>query len=206
MKSLSYQRIYLSQEYLSSLGKVQSRALFGGYSLAVEDVVFAMVSEGELYLRVCEESAPYTVKRQPPLLTYKKRGRDVSLNYYYVDESLWQDVPLLVRLSSYSLNAARSEIQHRKSMLRLKDLPNLTFQLETLLCEAGVRDAEMLRMLGAKDCLLRIKKMNKHLGIKVLFALEGAIFGLHEAALPTQRRQELIDWYNALDSKAWEHH
>ena len=69
MKSISYQRIYLSQEYFSPLGDIQSRALFGGYSLAVEDVVFAMVSKGELYLRLCEESASYTVKRQPPLLT-----------------------------------------------------------------------------------------------------------------------------------------
>lgn len=206
MKSISYQRIYLSQEYLSPLGDIQSRALFGGYSLAVEDVVFAMVSQGELYLRLCEESASYTVKRQPPLLTYQKRGRDVSLNYYYVDESLWQDVPLLLRLSSCSLAAARLEIQQRKATSRLKDLPNLTFQLETLLCEVGVRDAKMLRLLGAKVCWLRIKKMNKHLGIKVLLALEGAIFGLHEAALPAQRRQELVEWYNALDSKAWEHY
>jgi DNA transformation protein len=206
MKSISYQRIYLSQEYLSPLGDIQSRALFGGYSLSVQNVVFAMVSKGELYLRVCEESAPYTAKHRPPLLTYQKRGRDVSLNYYYVDESLWQDVPLLVRLSSYSLNAARSEIKQRDTLSRLKDLPNLTFQLETLLYEAGVRDAKMLRMLGAKDCWLRIKKVNKHLGIKVLFALEGAIIGLHEAALPAQKRQELIDWYYALDTKTREHH
>jgi DNA transformation protein len=206
MKSISYQRIYLSQEYLAPLGNVQSRALFGGYSLAVDNVVFAMVSKGELYLRVCEESATYTVKRQSPLLTYQKRGRDIYLNYYYVDETLWRDIPLLVRLSSCSLNAARSEIKQRKAMLRLKDLPNLTFQLEALLCEAGVRDVKMLRMLGAKVCWLRIKKMNKNLGVKVLLALEGAIFGLHEAALPATKRQELIDWFNALDSKVWEHH
>lgn len=206
MKSISYQRIYLSQEYLSPLGEIQSRALFGGYSLSVDDIVFAMVSKGELYLRVCEESAPYTVKRQSPLLTYQKRGREVLLNYYYVDESLWRDIPQLVRLSSYSLNAARSELMQRKAMSRLKDLPNLSFQLETLLGEVGVRDAKTLRSLGAKVCWLRIKKKNKNLGVKVLLALEGAIFGLHEAALPARRRQELIDWFNALESNSWEHH
>ncbi|WP_437889406.1 TfoX/Sxy family DNA transformation protein [Phytobacter sp. V91] len=204
MKSVSYQRIYLSQEYLAPLGEIQSRALFGGYSLSVDNIVFAMISKGELYLRMCEESAQYTVKRQPPLLMYRKRGRDVLLNYYFVDEHLWRDIPMLVRLSFCSLDAARSEIQQRKAISRLKDLPNLTFQLETLLCEAGVSDAKMLRLLGAKVCWLRIKKMNKHLGIKVLLALEGAIFGLHEAALPAFRRQELIDWYNTLDNKVWE--
>ncbi|MGK9172742.1 TfoX/Sxy family DNA transformation protein [Yokenella regensburgei] len=204
MKSISYQRIYLSQEYLATLGDIRSRALFGGYSLSVDDVVFAMVANGELYLRMCEESASYTVKRQSPLLTYKKRGRQVSLNYYFVDEHLWHDRAMLVRLSSYSLNAARSEAQQKRAVLRLKDLPNLTFQLETLLCEAGVRDPTMLRMLGAKACWLRMKKRNKNLGVKVLLALEGAIFGMHEAALPACRRKELIDWFNTLDSKAWE--
>lgn len=206
MKCISDQRIYLSQEYLSPLGDIRSRTLFGGYSLSVDNIVFAMISDGELYLRVCEESAQYTVQRQSPLLRYRKRGRYVLLNYYFVDEHLWRDIPLLVRLSSYSLNAARAERKRRRTTSRLKDLPNLTFQLETLLCEAGIRDAKMLRLLGAKVCWLRIKMMNKHLGIKVLLALEGAIFGLHEAALPALRRQELIDWYNELDSKTWEHH
>lgn len=62
MKKISYERIYKSQEYLSPLGEIHHRALFGGYTLAVDDAVFAMVSDGELYLRACEESAKYCVK------------------------------------------------------------------------------------------------------------------------------------------------
>ncbi len=58
MKIISYKRIYQSQEYFSVLGKVKSRALFGGYSLAVDNTVFAMVAEGELYLRACEKTPP----------------------------------------------------------------------------------------------------------------------------------------------------
>jgi DNA transformation protein len=55
MKKISYERIYKSQEYLSPLGEIHHRALFGGYTLAVDDAVFAMVSDGELYLRACEK-------------------------------------------------------------------------------------------------------------------------------------------------------
>lgn len=62
MRALSYDRIYKSQEYLASLGTIQYRSLFGSYSLTVEDTVFAMVANGELYLRACEESVPYCVK------------------------------------------------------------------------------------------------------------------------------------------------
>lgn len=198
MKKLSYERIYQSTEYLSPLGQVEHRALFGGYTLAVDDAVFAMVSEGELYLRACEESAPYCVKHGSSYLTLAKRGRAVLLNYYRVDESLWQDRDKLLQLSSYALEAARRERRERHKRDRLKDLPNLTFQLEILLNEAGITNKEALRTLGAEQCWLKIKELNKHLSYKVLFALEGAIVGLHEAALPETRRRELVEWYKRL--------
>lgn len=91
MKSLSYKRIYKSQEYTATLGTIEYRSLFGSYSLTVDDTVFAMVSDGELYLRACEQSAQYCVKHPPVWLTYKKCGRSVTLNYYRVDESLWRN-------------------------------------------------------------------------------------------------------------------
>lgn len=75
MRALSYDRIYKSQEYLASLGTIQYRSLFGSYSLTVEDTVFAMVANGELYLRACEESVPYCVKHPPARLMFMKCGR-----------------------------------------------------------------------------------------------------------------------------------
>ncbi|WP_318386060.1 TfoX/Sxy family DNA transformation protein [Enterobacter sp.] len=196
MKDLSYQRIYKSREYLSALGQIRYRALFGGYSLSVDGTVFAMVSNGDLYLRACEQSAEYRSQHAAPLLTFMKRGRPVLLNYYRVDESLWHDPQKLNTLSSWSLAAAKTEKMQRSGAPRLKDLPNLTFQLETLLREAGVPDYATLRQLGSKTCWVRIRHLNSHLGIKVLFALEGAIVGLHEAALPALTRQALTDWFN----------
>lgn len=198
MKRISYERIYQSTKYLSPLGEIHHRALFGGYTLAVDDTVFAMVSDGELYLRACEESAQYCVKNASSFLTLVKRGRAILLNYYRVDEGLWQDQEKFLQLSSFALEAARRERCDRYSRFRLKDLPNLTFQLELLMCEAGITNEESLRALGAEQCWLKLREINKHLSYKVLFALEGAIVGLHEAALPTVRRRELMAWFKAL--------
>lgn len=198
MKKISYERIYKSQEYLSPLGEIHHRALFGGYTLAVDDAVFAMVSDGELYLRACEESATYCVKHPSSFLTLVKRGRPVMLNYYRVDEGLWQDRQKLLQLSSYALDAARKERSLRYQRNRLKDLPNLTFQIEVLLYEAGITNEETLRELGAKTSWLKIRSKNRALSIKVLFALQGAIEGMHEAALPANIRRELTEWFNTL--------
>lgn len=170
MRALSYDRIYKSQEYLASLGTIQYRSLFGSYSLTVEDTVFAMVANGELYLRACEESVPYCVKHPPARLMFMKCGRPVMLNNYRVDESLWRDQQQLVRLSKYSLDAAMKEKHSRILQHRLKDLPNMTFHLETLLNESGIKDENMLRILGAKMCWLRLRQSNPLLTVKVLYA------------------------------------
>ncbi|BBV66760.1 TfoX/Sxy family DNA transformation protein [Kluyvera ascorbata] len=193
MKKISYKRIYQSQKYFSLLGKIKSRALFGGYSLAVNDAVFAMVSEGELYLRMCEESATYQAQHSPPLLTLRKRGCSQQLKYFHVGERLWSDEPVLLQLGKFSLEDALREKKQQKS-LRIKDLPNLSFHMELLLSEAGIKDAQMLQHLGAEMAWIRLRKIRKQLSINVLYSLEGAIMGVHSAALPAQRRQELQEW------------
>lgn len=198
MSNISYKRIYQSQEYLAPLGAIRYRALFGGYSLAIDDTVFAMVAEGDLYLRVCEESAPYRVNHPTVLLKLHKRGRSILLNYYRVDDALWSDRQTLLHLSSFSLQAARREKARRVGVKRLKDLPNITFHLEMLLMEVGIRTEDDLRRLGAKLAWFRMRQKKPYLSIKLLYALEGAIVGTHEATLPTKRRQQLTDWFNCL--------
>ncbi|HHL2826156.1 TPA: TfoX/Sxy family DNA transformation protein [Citrobacter murliniae] len=198
MKKLSYDKIYKSQECLASLGTIRYRSLFGSYSLTVEDTVFAMVASGELYLRACEQSVQYCVKHSPVWLTFMKRGRPVILNYYKVDDALWRNQQQLVSLSKFSLDAAVKEKQSRFLQHRLRELPNMTFHLETLLNEAGVNDESTLRMLGAQMCWLKLRQINPALTVKILYALEGAIRGDHEAALPAIRRQELVEWVRSL--------
>jgi len=135
MKVRSYARIHQSKECLSSLGEIRYRSLFGGYSLTVGNVVFAMVSEGELYLRACEQTEVYFVKKAPEPLLYNKRGRTIELNYYRVDEGLWSDQQKLLELSTDALHSAQREKSRQKSQQRLKDLPNLTHSLEMMLWE-----------------------------------------------------------------------
>ena len=47
-------------------------------------------------------------------------------------------------------------------------------------------------------CWLKLRQNNPALTVKVLYALEGAVGGIHEAALPATRRQELVEWVSSL--------
>lgn len=67
--------------------------------------------------------------------------------------------------------------------------------------EVGIKDVRALRILGAKMCWLRLRQQNSLVTEKILFMLEGAIIGIHEAALPVARRQELAEWADSLTPK-----
>ncbi|EKK4001547.1 TfoX/Sxy family DNA transformation protein [Cronobacter sakazakii] len=186
------------QNTLSSLGNVTHRSLFGGYSLAIDDAVFAMVAGGKLYLRASNESRDYQHAHNPPMLVCTRRGRHISLNYYLVDDTLWNSPALLRDHARMALACARAEKNERARERRVKDLPNLNVQLEVSLWEAGIRDVETLCAYGAKECWLKLRKARKNLSLQVLYALQGAIIGTHEAALPVHIREELLEWFMQL--------
>jgi TfoX C-terminal domain. len=80
----------------------------------------------------------------------------------------------------------------------MRKLPNITFQLEKLLNEAGIHDPETLRALGAPAAWYRIRCLRQDLSISVLLSLEGAIQGIHAARLSLERRQHLQKWAEML--------
>src|SRR5436190_2170952 len=109
MKDLCYLQIDRTQKHLLPMGDIQYGALFGGYSLYINDTVFAMVAEGNLYLRACEQNEEYFLREQLPTLSFSRRGRQISLKYYLVGEALWREPAQLLALSWQALDGARQE-------------------------------------------------------------------------------------------------
>ena len=194
MRKLVCPRLPQFQACVSPLGQLHTRPLFGGYSLAIDDTVFAMVAEGNIYLKACEQSAAYRVEHHNPLLMLRRHGRIVPLKYYQNDDALWRDEKQLFRLSLLSWQSAQREKYHRRDSGRLKDLPNISFHMEVQLIHAGIPDVRTLRDIGAQQAWLKLRENNASLSHSVLLGLEAAIGGIHVAALPTPRRQELMEW------------
>jgi len=193
--SQSKKQIEKARRQLAELGEIECRSQFGGYSLSIENVVFALVAEGELYLRACEQVKPYIVERKMQPLHFTKRGMPVALDYYRVDDPLWKEHGQLVALSRLCLQGARQQRTQKQQNQRLKDLPNLTIRIETLLRQVGISTIAMLKEQGARRCWLKLYASNNNLGINVLFALEGAIAGRHYEALPESVKTELRQWH-----------
>ncbi|WP_304164180.1 TfoX/Sxy family DNA transformation protein [Lonsdalea britannica] len=195
MKQLCEKRIRQSKYVFSSLGTISSRSQFGGYSIAADKIIFALVSNGELYLRASRQHEVHFRAREMVSMVYTNRGVPVPLNYYEVDNTLWNNEPELLQLASLSLEGARQDKAIKTRSIRLKDLPNLNHYLERQLWKAGIRNIEQLHELGEIQTFLRLSVVRHDLNLSVLLALAGAIRGVHQAALPEHVRQELTEWF-----------
>lgn len=158
-------------------------------------MVFAYIDNDTLYLRASEALRLYAVQRPLEPLVYRKRGIPVTLSYFKVDQQLWQDRRQLIRLSASSLQAAQADAAVKNISLRLKDLPNLSLRMELMLHKAGISSVESLQEMGSRQSWLKLRSVNKHVGLKTLLALEGAISGHHQAALPADVKEALSSWY-----------
>ena len=61
--------------------------------------MFAVIAEGELYLRATASMEPAFRARGMVNMVYSKRGVPITLRYYWVDESLWRERNELVGLA-----------------------------------------------------------------------------------------------------------
>lgn len=58
MKRMSTRRITQAKSCFAALGTITTRSQFGGYGLLAEGVMFAVIAEGELYLRATASMEP----------------------------------------------------------------------------------------------------------------------------------------------------
>ncbi|MDV5141248.1 hypothetical protein CYR40_04490 [Chimaeribacter arupi] len=202
MKNLYEKRIDQAKQILAPLGEIHTRSQFGGYGLLADNTMFGLFLQGEVYLRATAQIEEVFHRHQMTRLRYIRRGLPLTLSYFQLTEAGWQDPALFLQLATLALNGARQELAEKQNRERLKALPNIGGHLESLLLQAGIHNQEQLKAQGAKACYLKLDTDDIPLSLKVLYALEGAVTGYHEAALPAEKRDELRSWYEAQHPEA----
>lgn len=80
-------------------------------------------------------------------------------------------------------------------MGELSKLPNIGKAVEAQLIQSGIRTADELRQIGAKEAWLRIQSFDESACIHRLMALEGAIEGVKNTLLPDEVKADLKAFY-----------
>ncbi len=74
----------------------------------------------------------------------------------------------------------------------LGDLQNLGPKSQAMLAAAGIHSLEQLRTLGSVRAYLRVKSTGANASLNLLWALEGALTGLHWQVVAREHRLSLL--------------
>lgn len=93
-------------EQLERLGPVRMRGMFGGAGVYLDDLMFGLIFDETLYLKVDDRNRPdYEAEGMEPFTYEMTDGSHGSLRYYEVPERLYDDPDELVQWARKSMDA-----------------------------------------------------------------------------------------------------
>jgi DNA transformation protein and related proteins len=79
------------KESLEPFGATKYRAMFGGYGIYKNDLMFALIANSELYFKADNEAATYFQSFGSEAFTYDSKGKKVKMSYYKVPPEILED-------------------------------------------------------------------------------------------------------------------
>lgn len=190
-------------ESMAGLGSVQARPMFGGFGVYMQGLMFALLLDEVVYIKVDEASVGRFQARGLAPFQYESRGKVSSLKYHRVPDEACDDADVMTEWARLGLEAAlrqRDKAKSKKSPVGsrrrvvaiaqnsdavdapyqaadLQDLRNLGPKSRDMLIKAGIHNADDLRRVGAVVAYVRTKAIWPGATLNLLWALEGALSG-----------------------------
>jgi len=102
------QREYVAHivDLLQFIGPVESKSMFGGFGMFLEDLMFGLVAGNELYLKVDTQNFQDYEDLGLQAFSFEKNGRQIKMSYYQAPEEAMEDAELLSDWASNAYDAA----------------------------------------------------------------------------------------------------
>jgi len=94
-------------DLMQGVGPVISKRMFGGYGIFIDGLMFAIISDGLLYLKVDSENEMEFISRHSTPFTYLKKGKTCKLSYYQSPEEALEEVDIMFIWANSAYAAAR---------------------------------------------------------------------------------------------------
>lgn len=181
--------------YVNQFGEHQKRSMFGGIGLFQNDAMFALLSEGCLFIRGGKSLDKKLADLDCEKYRHVKKQTTATVNYYDVTDLFICEHPELDSIIRTSIDNSIQQRSFKKSSAsrRLRDLPNMQLTLERMVKKAGVDDVSMFMQLGAPEVFNKVRKAyGNDVDLKLLWKFAGAIDGIHWKLLQEPRKQQLL--------------
>jgi DNA transformation protein len=73
-------------DLMQSIGPVNAKAMFGGYGIFLEGLMFRLVADSVLYLKIDKETENEFKAKGLEQFTYNKKGKEFKMSYYQAPE------------------------------------------------------------------------------------------------------------------------
>lgn len=103
------------REMIDPIGGVAVRSMFGGFGIYKGSLMFGLVSEDTLYLKVDDESKPDFESRGLEPFTYERKSRAYAMSYYRVPDDALENPAELQQWAEKAHRAAVRAGQSKRS-------------------------------------------------------------------------------------------
>ncbi len=178
-------------DLLRELGPVRARAMFGGHGLLLDGVMFALLANEQMYLKVDEQSIELFNARQLSQFQFEARGKTVALSYCQAPAEAMESAEHALVWARLGLQAAmranagkaRKTSEPKQladaSARPLSEALNIGPKSHEMLAKAGIQSLADLQALGSVRAYLKTKAVWPKVSLNLLWALEGALTERH---------------------------
>lgn len=93
-------------EITQSVGPVYSKRMFGGHGIFFEGLMFGLIADKTLYLKVDNESKPDFTGLGLEAFSYNKKGKEMKLSYFQAPEEALEDLEVMNLWANKAYGAA----------------------------------------------------------------------------------------------------
>ncbi len=106
-------------ELMQPLGPVSARAMFGGYGIYIDDIMFALVADDVLFLKTDPQTLPEFEQRGLPPFQYERNGKPYTMSYCEAPEEFMEDPEAMRYWSNMAIEAALKNKRSKKTRKKL---------------------------------------------------------------------------------------
>lgn len=102
-------------DLMQSIGPIRAKSMFGGHGIFLDGLMFGLIAESILYLKVDKETENDFKAKGLEAFTYHKKGKKFQMSYYQAPEETLEDADEMKSWTNKAYGAAlRASSKKRK--------------------------------------------------------------------------------------------
>jgi len=186
-------------DLMRDFAPVQARAMFGGFGLFRDGLMFGLLADEVLYLKVDAQSVDDFEARGLGPFRYASKGKVGALRYHQAPAEVYEDAQAMALWCDKAWACAvRARKPTPAGATRVRPsgrtgtLPNLGPRSADMLAQAGIHSEDDLRRMGSVMAYARTRAVCPQASLNLLWAIEGALSGRPWQVVAEQDRASLL--------------